>query len=199
MSTRAKRRGPGSGNGLHRRWTQEETTILCREWHLVSMRQLRKLLPGRTIRAIHTRAEKLGILNAQTQGLLSLDALARRFGVASATMRRILERHGARLVRRHPSGTIRESKRKLWRTYADLDEAHAAFARWERGEYADRAAQRLNVWVIALRKRAMEAGVVKRGEYARLMPEQWDEFAKTLPQKCGGIVVKQRNERMRAA
>jgi hypothetical protein len=195
-STRTKR---SAKSASRLKWTADEDATLLREWTLVNMRRLRQLLPGRSILAINDRAVKLGVSHAQTQGMMSLDALGRRFGVAAETMLKILERNGARLVRRHPSGQIRESRRKIWRTYADLDEAHEAFARWEREESASFAAKRIGIRAHTLRLRAMSAGLAEFNTQTRLLPEQWDELAKPQRVKRAGAALMRRDEQRRAA
>lgn len=161
----------------HLPWTAEELTTLRREWTLLGMKQLRAKLPGRTWLAIRRKAAALGLGDTQTQGLASISALARHYGLCRATMRRVLERAGVKLVRRHSNGQTKESKRVEWKVYADETDAAEAFARWEREETAEAAAARLGRCGRFLRVRALSAGLVTFGAPARLLPEQWDELA----------------------
>ena len=110
-------------------------------------------------------------------------------------MHKVLERAGVRLARQHPCGGTIESRRKFWKLYADLDDARAAFERWEREETAEFAAQRLGASGRTLRLRALSAGLVTFGAPARLLPEQWDELAAPKRARRTGAALQRRKDR----
>lgn len=51
----------GGGRGRGFRWTEQEHQVLRDNYGLMTLAQLRALLPGRTERSIHAKAERLGL------------------------------------------------------------------------------------------------------------------------------------------
>lgn len=164
----------------HAKWTQHEITVLQREWARVRTRSLRSKLPGRTMLAIRRKASELGMGTSQTQGLVPLTKIARTLGFSYAFTVKLLERAEVQIVRKHPSGWIKETKRKVWQRYVDPDEAKAVCDRWSREETSTIASARLGVSPWRLMRRARKLYHVRRGVPLRLLPEQWDEIARTV-------------------
>jgi len=111
------------------RWTTEQDNTLRLNWGRMSERGLRSLL-GRTARAIHARAQRLG-LPPQSRGVASVTQAATRLGVATATVLTLAKEFGVRLEPRSPVRQHHGIPATIHRGI-DLDQFEELFAQRER-------------------------------------------------------------------
>lgn len=169
-------------DGKHARackhWTRDEVLTLRREWGVASARDLLHKLSGRSWLSIRMKARKIG-LRCPTRGLLSTIEIAAHWGVGRNTARAVVAQMKIRTLTAYPHGSRAPYSVRLRRKYVDPIVADRRFAKWLAMETARQAAQRLNGNERALWRQAVAMGLSELRPL-RLLPEQWDEIARTV-------------------
>lgn len=116
------------GIGRPRSWSSREDEILRLNWNDMSVKLLRRYLPGRTRIAVYERARKLGLSAGTPQGMVSVKALSEdpSWGYDYYKTLRILKSASVGIRSFGYTGKKRGVR------YVELDEAHQAAAEWER-------------------------------------------------------------------
>ncbi len=156
------KKGPGH-------WTRAELKLLRAGWADCSARWLRMKLPGRTERAIRSKAIELN-LGPRLQGYMSISDAAKMLGVCIPECLRIIEMEGV-MYRR-----VRSTS-KYARRFVDEEDIREAGLRYLQRENMHVAAERLGVTADCLHRGLRHAG--KTGgprKVWRLFPEEWDRI-----------------------
>jgi transposase-like protein len=168
MATRAEQRAartPARGGALaagHKcrrpnlRWTEQEDRTLLAEWSEVSVKTLRKKIPGRSWAGIVARAHKLGLHVGRMQGWETLRQAAARVGMPDITLARLLRRNGV-------AGTLCRTTNddRTRRFYYDPEAVDAAVARDVcEMEIPGAAARQRGIALVVMSKWLREAGVL---------------------------------------
>lgn len=156
------KKGPGQ-------WTREELKLLRAGWADCSARWLRVKLPGRTERAIRSKAIEMG-LGPRLQGYMSIADAAKMLGVCATECLRIIELEGVMYRRVRSMGDHA-------RRFVDEEDIREAGLRYFQRENMHVAAERLGVTADCLHRalrHANKTGGPRR--IWRLFPEEWDRI-----------------------
>ncbi len=154
-------------------WTAEEDAHLALRWNSGDRIDSIAKEMNRPVAGIYERAQKIGLQLGCPPGFEYLTAAARRAGVATATLRKMMR--AADLVIHVATTKPRGKQRRKRRHFVDPIDVDDALARWNRTETVAGAARRLGLcpWTLCRKLRALGygAGRTKKKQHIRVTAE----------------------------
>lgn len=155
-----------------RHWTQDEDRKLHEWWgEGLSLQYVARKLPGRTRRAIFTRAMRLGLYGVP-QGYEYIHLAAERCGVSVSLLEKLMRQRGLRVG--YAFSQPHRGKGLRQRRVVDSLEAEETVQAWLQTEPVTRAAERHGVGEYKLRHRLHSMGIrsAERGQHLLVSEEQ---------------------------